>query len=138
MTALLCPYCDEFSKVVGGDAIYPGRLDLALLKFHRCDPCDAHVGCHKPGAYVYVDGRRIRSDGTLPMGRLADAELRRAKMRAHDAFDPIWRDGGTPRHAAYLWLANVMGLSIDATHIGDFTPEQCRRVVEVCKQKERV
>ena len=133
----ICPYCGNPSRIVSGDAIYPHRLDLALLKFHRCEPCDAYVGCHRPGAYVWVHGVKFTSDGTLPMGRLANSELRRAKMAAHTAFDPIWREGGTPRRIAYDWLAKQLGIHLDDTHIGEFDLAQCQRVVEICRQKEK-
>ena len=135
---VICPYCGNCAKVVNGDAIYPQRLDLALLKYHLCERCDAYVGCHLPGTYIWVGGRKVASDGTLPMGRLANSELRRAKRAAHEVFDPLWRDTGTPRRAAYQWLANAMGLHIDNTHIGEFDLAQCRRVVEICRHKERV
>ena len=138
MIGALCPYCHQPSKIVGGDAIYPNRRDLALLKYHRCAPCDAHVGCHKVGAYLWDNGKKIVSDGTLPMGRLANAELRQAKMAAHAAFDPIWRDEGTPRRIAYDWLSKQLGIPINRTHIGEFDLAMCQRVVEVCKKRETV
>lgn len=136
MTAAICPYCNKPARIVGGDAIYPDRRDLALLKFHLCSPCDAYVGCHAPGArFRDAAGRKVVSDGTLPMGRLANSELRRARMAAHQAFDPTWRNAGTPRRAAYEWLANQLKLPVDRTHIGGFDVAQCRQVVEICQKK---
>jgi hypothetical protein len=91
----------------------------------------AWVGCH-PGT-------------TRPLGRLADAALRRAKIHAHDAFDRIWRTLHARRQAAepgytlgrarasrYRRLAELLGIPPQACHIGMFDVETCRRVIELC------
>lgn len=114
----ICPYCKEFSSKISGKAIYPHRPDLHSLVFYSCEPCGAYVGTHK---------------GTdRPLGRLANAELRKAKMRAHSAFDPIWRDGEKSRKDAYKWLANQLGIEGSECHIGMFDVDMCNRVAEVC------
>lgn len=100
-----------------GDIIYPHRPDLSDKKFWRCEPCSAYVGCHRDGK---------------PLGRLADAELRGLKMKAHEAFDPMWKRGIMDRNEAYRWLAGKMGISKRKCHIGMFTPDQCREVVRIC------
>lgn len=123
-----CPYCKQPAQLVTGSSIYPHRPDLWNLRFWKCEPCDAYVGCHKKGAYFYVGGAKIVSDGTIPLGRLANAELRMAKSEAHAAFDPLWRDGGMTRSAAYKWLAHKMGLPAGECHIGEFDVAQCKEV----------
>lgn len=127
-----CPYCSGQAQVVGGDTIYPHRPDLAHKKFHLCEPCNAYVGCHEAGSYSYVKGKRVVSDGTLPLGRLANQSLREAKQRAHAAFDPLWKSGDRTRKQAYGWLAIRMGLSVDDTHIGMLDEDQCDLVVAFC------
>lgn len=118
---LLCPYCGNKTQLVGGLTIYPHRPDLYKKQFYQCAPCDAYVGCH-PGT-------------TKPLGRLADAELRKAKMAAHAAFDPLWRNGARAkrRKAAYAWLAEQLGIDAKQCHIGMLDVATCSRVVEVCK-----
>lgn len=116
-----CPYCQSPSKLVNGDAIYPHRPDLYEKKFWACDPCKAYVGCHQ---------------GTeTPLGRLANSELRSAKMAAHAALDPIWKSGKMKRGAVYVWLAEKMGIPIDQCHIGMFDVDQCKKVREICLQE---
>lgn len=123
---VLCDYCRRKASLVPGSALYPNRDDLAGKLFWRCGPCDAHVGVH-PGT-------------ERPLGRLANASLRRAKMRAHAVFDPLWkakwkRDGCSKkeaRGAAYEWLAKELGINAGHCHIGMFDEELCARVVEVC------
>ncbi len=125
----ICPYCGNHARLLDkSGAVYGGR-DFGPV--WACLSCRAWVGCH-PGT-------------TVPLGRLADAELRRAKMAAHRAFDDLWRrkmkrDGcrkGEARGAGYRWLAGQLGLPAERTHIGMFDVETCRRVVEVCRPYRR-
>ncbi len=83
----------------------------------------AYVGVHK---------------GTdQPLGRLANAELRYWKKRAHAAFDPLWKYGRFRgrRNAAYAWLAEKMGLPREKTHIGMFGVAECRRVIQIINEE---
>ena len=117
-----CPYCGKQSALVHGDVIYQHRPDLNEKWFYLCYPCDAYVGCH-PGT-------------TKPLGRLANADLRKAKRAAHAAFDQLWRDNKKKRKAAYTWLAEQLGIDVNDCHIGEFDVETCRRVVEACNKTE--
>lgn len=118
-----CDYCQEPSVLVGGDVIYPHRPDLAEKKFWNCVGCVAYVGCH-PGTED-------------PLGRLANADLRKAKMAAHSAFDPLWKECGLKRGDAYAWLREAMGLTRDECHIGMFDETTCMRVVSLCEEKRK-
>lgn len=122
---VVCPYCRKNAKLVNGTAIYPHRPDLAQLNFWHCKPCDAYVGCHKPTAYN-------KFDATLPLGRLADSQLRKAKSAAHKSFDPIWKEGRKTRAEAYAWLANQLCIDPSDCHIGMFDVDMCNRVQSAC------
>lgn len=125
---VICPYCRKPAKLVTGAVLYPHRYDLQERRFWRCAPCDAWVGTHRD------------SPKHAPLGRLANAELRAAKQRAHAAFDPLWkakmrRDSvskGNARAAGYKWLAEQLGVKASQCHIGMFDVETCERVVEAC------
>ncbi len=70
---------------------------------------------------------------------MANEELRRAKISAHAAFDPLWRGQlpkGAARRKAYRWLADQLGIDPKDCHIGMFDVEMCRKVTEACKQSE--
>lgn len=123
--AVKCPYCGQQSELTTGAVLYPHRPDLHDLRFYRCAPCGAWVGCHK---------------GTLnPLGRLANADLRKAKGRAHEAFDPLWKSGLLPRHEAYGELASELGISRERCHIGYFDVAECERViVAIAKLRARL
>lgn len=118
---LTCPYCGNTAELVTGVVRYPHRPDLSEKLFYQCLPCDAYVGCH-PGT-------------DKPLGRMANAELRVAKVMAHRAFDPLWQSGYMARRVAYKWLAYELDMANSACHIGMFDVEQCKRVVAVCKTK---
>lgn len=121
MPKVICDYCGDAASLVTGRVIYPHRPDLAHLKFYQCAPCDAYVGTHR--------------NTTQPLGRLANASLRRAKVRAHGAFDPLWQQGLMTRTQAYQWLASAMNLELERTHIGMFDEAQCATVRELSSKK---
>ncbi len=119
MREVFCPYCGKRAEFVDSAEIYHGR---SYGMIYLCRPCDAYVGCHGNGK------------GDAPKGRLANAELRRWKIAAHNAFDPLWKYGSFRgrRNAAYAWLAEQMGLPKEQTHIGMFDVAQCQQVIQIC------
>lgn len=133
--AINCDYCDRPAELVSGADIYAHRPDLADKKIWRCLPCGAYVGCH-PRANK--KGRGGQGDGAVPLGRLANAELRRAKMAAHAAFDPLWKSKSMRRKEAYAWLATQLGISVDNCHIGMFDVDGCNAVIQVCSSVKEI
>ena len=118
---VICDYCGEVAKFVGGELIYPHRPDLHKLKFYQCKPCSAYVGVHK--------------GSSTPLGRLANSKLRMAKSKAHIAFDPIWKQAYMSRSKAYIWLSESMGIDTDECHIGMFDEHQCEQVINLSEHK---
>lgn len=125
MKSITCDYCRQPAPLVTGRELYPHRPDLWEKNFYRCAPCDAHVGCHPPED----SPRGGMGDGTVPLGRLANAELRRLKSAAHASFDPLWQGSRMRRRDAYLWLAQELGIEPHECHIGMFDEDQCRRAI---------
>lgn len=125
MKEVFCPYCGKRAEFVDSAEIYHGR---SYGMIYLCRPCDAYVGCHGNGK------------GDAPKGRLANAELRRWKIAAHNAFDPLWKYGPFRgrRNAAYAWLAEQMGLPKEQTHIGMFDVAQCQQVIQICKNRKEL
>lgn len=119
-----CQYCHAPARLVSGETLYPDQPAKHQAQFWHCAACRAWVGCH---------------DGTTkPLGTLADARLRNARIAAHAAFDPLWRGGGLTRARAYLWLAKELGLAEEATHIGQFTIEQCAAVLDAVERRRQL
>lgn len=121
MIEVYCDYCGRRAEYVDSKVIYGKSYGMVYL----CRHCDAYVGVHK---------------GTdKPLGRLADAELRRWKRNAHDAFDPLWKYGRFRgrRNAAYQWLSERLGLPVEKTHIGMFDVGLCQKTVQICREERR-
>lgn len=121
---ILCQYCGERPKLIHDSSeIYGTNRG----KIWICWPCKAWVGCH--------DGSQ------KPLGRLADRDLRQAKMAAHALFDKLWKGKAARDHisysqargAGYKWLAEQMGLPARLCHIGYFDMAACQAVMELCQ-----
>lgn len=119
---ITCPYCGKSAELVTGRVIYPHLRHLHSKMFWQCAPCDAYVGCHESGS------------GTKPLGRLANAELRKLKREVHVVFDPLWQDGRQSRKEAYCYLADCLGIPYAECHVGLFDEETCRRAIEICRE----
>jgi hypothetical protein len=65
-----------------------------------------------------------------PVGVPADKFTRKARMRAHEAFDRVWESKTMSRSDAYTWLDLVMGQEPGKTHISMMSKDQCALVVE--------
>ncbi len=122
--AIQCDYCGRPAKLVAGNSIYPNKPELANKAFWVCYPCNARVGCH--------------NGTTRPLGRMANTALRRWRRKAHEAFDPVWREGHRNRKSAYKWLAKSMGIPVDKCHIAMFSVADCKKVIEICENATAV
>lgn len=119
MREVFCDYCGRRAEYVDSKIIYGKSYGMVYL----CRPCDAYVGVHK--------------GSDVPLGRLANAELRYWKKAAHAAFDPLWQYGRFKRHrnAAYRWLSDQMQLPVEKTHIGMFDINQCKTVIQIIRNQ---
>lgn len=114
---MLCPYCNQEAVLVKGKKIYPHRPDLSYKNFWQCEPCDAHVGCHK--------------NTKIPLGTLANDHLRLKRLQTHQAFDTLWEDKHfRNRSLAYAWLASKLDIPTEQCHIGMFDKHQCNQVLD--------
>lgn len=119
-----CPYCGKPTEYVSDSEVYSRSYGGMI---YLCRPCDAYVGCHKPRP-------------TESLGRLANKELREAKIEAHYWFDQLWRkkmekgaSKGKARAKAYKWLAEQLDIGPKQCHIGYMDVEDCKRVTDLCK-----
>lgn len=116
-----CPYCHapvvrRYGRdLFGSAAKNPGALYYVCSRYPSCD---AYVSAHKKGG--------------LPMGTPADANLRRKRVLAHQAFNRLWEDGLMTKKQAYRWLQCALGLPEDQAHIACFSHYQCDRVISLC------
>lgn len=119
---IICPYCHSVAKLTDSVIIYKRSYGNVWICTNYPD-CDAYVGTHK-------------FDNRTPLGRLANAELREWKKKAHEAFDPLWRSGKMKRNKAYELMQMLMGLTKEQAHIGELDVIQCKILIEKLKQHE--
>lgn len=74
-------------------------------------------------------GRAAREALKAPPG----SDLARARIAAHNTFDPLWQSGHFTRGVAYEWLAGELGIPVIACHMVLFDAAQCERVVAICE-----
>lgn len=110
-----CLECGGISILTEGRDLYPHRPDLYSLPFYKC-ACGAYCGCH--------------SGTKRPLGNPAGPKTRAARRRAHDAFDPIWRDTtkGISRNQAYKLAAEDLNIPPGDCHIGMMNAETADRM----------
>lgn len=121
----LCDYCGARATLSRyGEAGYPYREDHGVLWI--CVACEAWIGTH------------ARSTRNLPLGRLADASLRDAKSRLHDALEPlvagkVRRDGVNAfeaRGKAIRWVAAELAFEPVPATIHQLSLDQCEKAIQ--------
>lgn len=129
-----CDYCGAPATLARmGDEPYPYRDDHGPLWI--CVPCQAWIGIF------------ARSTRHVPLGRLADAQLRDLKVKLHAALEPlvqakVRRDGCNvfeARSKGMKWLAQAIGVEPDKCSIHTLDAEQCERAIAIVEafEKER-
>jgi ssDNA-binding Zn-finger/Zn-ribbon topoisomerase 1 len=70
-------------------------------------------------------------DGT-PLGKPATAETKKWRIRAHEAFDELWKGPKKrmTRGQAYVHMQKLMSMTADEAHIGNFDEDQCVDLIE--------
>jgi hypothetical protein len=118
-----CPYCQSRVELLGNKAVY-GRAYGDWPYVYVCAnlKCRAYVGLHP------------RTD--IPLGTLANAELRQARKTLKGIFNRIWQDKHKNRTDAYWWLARKMGIKnhVQDCHIALFNVEQCQEAQRHCTE----
>lgn len=120
LTRILCPYCGERVWLYKNSSFI---FSKDYGPHYVCIACDARVGCH-PGTKI-------------PLGTLANKELRDMRAEAHFFFDALWleeaeRTGLSKRTARTNWytiLSSILEVPIDDCHMGFFDTTQCNQVI---------
>lgn len=116
-----CPYCGAQAVLrpacaVHGKRAKPGQY---LYVCARYPICDAYVGAH--------------AKSLLPMGTLANGDLRHKRILAHKAFDQFQALGRMEKWQAYKWLQAKFSLRIDQAHIAKFSEYMCDQLIAACQ-----
>jgi hypothetical protein len=112
MSAPVCPYCDTPAVLRGSTEVYgPGKDFGNLWVCGNYPRCDSYVGVHRDSPIA------------APLGTMANADLRKLRIKVHAAFDPLWKSGRMKRTQAYRLLSRLMG--VPQAHISWFNADQC-------------
>lgn len=117
-----CPYCNKKAVVKDSSVIYYGRSFGLVWICPDYPKCDSYVGIHK------------NSKRMMPLGRMANRELRELKKEVHAVFDTLWKTKQMSRNLAYTKLREGMKMDKGECHIGKFDNVTCRRAIEVATE----
>lgn len=119
--AMRCPYCGAPVVLRSADGIYKNNdRGTELYVCANYPKCDAYVRVH--------EGTKI------PVGTLANHELRTLRKTAHSYFDRLYRQGIMSKQDAYLWLSDLLQSPLSEAHIGYLGEYYCRQVIEESKK----
>jgi len=119
MTApLMCPECGAPME------LRPSRFGQFWgCTRYRATGCKGSHGAHPDGS---------------PLGIPANAATKAARVRAHAAFDLLWKEKHVDsRKAAYRWMQERLELSPEQAHIGSFSIEQCEALIVAVEQMQK-
>lgn len=86
----------------------------------RYPACDSYVRVH-PGTKI-------------PVGTMANRELRALRNDAHRSFDQLHKKGLMSKEDAYHWLAAILAAPLGQAHIGYLGEYYCRQVIDESKK----
>lgn len=120
-TQMRCPYCGSHVVYRSADGIYQdNRKGVMLYACAKYPACDAYVRVHR---------------GTkLPVGSLANHELRALRRTAHYYFDQLYKSGYMSKQDAYQWLAHLIMAPLSEAHIGYLGEYYCTQIIQESKK----
>jgi ssDNA-binding Zn-finger/Zn-ribbon topoisomerase 1 len=73
-----------------------------------------------------------------PLGIPAPKHVRELRIKCHDGFDKLWKNGGKlTRKEAYKWLQEKMCLDGSKAHIAMFDEGQCLKLISFLEEFSR-
>ena len=77
---------------------------------------------------------RVQPGTAIPLGTLANGELRALRRETHHYFDKLYTSGRMTKQEVYRWLANFLQAPQSQAHIGYLGEYTCRQVLQACKE----
>ena len=120
---IVCDHCQSPNIKLEKNAVIYGKDYGNWPLVWYCYHCDAAVGCHK--------------NTDIPLGKMAGKKIRMARAKAHQVFDPIWKQKNAKytRKEAYSWLAKQLGIAVQDCHIAWFDATMCDKVIQICNNR---
>lgn len=111
------PYCGSTVVYRSADGIYhENKKGTMLYVCSNFPECDAYVRAH--------------AGTNIPVGSLANHELRSLRRTAHHYFDQLHLSGYMSKQDAYKWLADLVMAPMSEAHIGHLGEYYCKLVIE--------
>lgn len=120
---ITCPNCHSKAFLRPATVVYGPNAPDPTAKLYICARypfCDSYVAAHRKSL--------------LPMGTLANRELRKKRKEAHRTLDKLWQSGLMSRKEAYRLLQLHFGLPEEDAHIAKFSLERCGQVIDYCSR----
>ena len=116
-----CNLCGGLVEHISNAEIYGRAYGSGYC--YRCRSCNAYVGTHK-------------NRPKIAFGILANAGMRKMKMKCHDVFDNLWRfkagdERQQYREKYYEALAKRLNIDKSACHFGYFDMAMLKRAYEI-------
>lgn len=115
-----CPYCGGAVIYRSADGIYRDNSQGTML----------YVCSHYPSCDAYV---RTHAGTKIPVGSMANNELRKLRKTAHRYFDQLYKSGIMSKDDAYCWLASIIDAPLSHAHIGYLSEYYCNQVIQQSK-----
>ena len=113
---VICPYCGSRAVLRSGhEIVEKKRVDEYLYVCKRYPVCDSYVS--------------VQIGTTLPLGTLANRELRGLRIQAHQAIDQVIKRGILKRKDVYGWMSDVLNIPQRSAHIAMLDTYRCRQVI---------
>lgn len=124
-TKIICPYCNKEAEFFAESS---GIYGIDRGPVYTCRQCNARVMAHK--------------NNLMPMGTLANRNLRGYRKQAHEIFDKFWHKiikkmnwhEERARDYAYQQLALAMNLSLKDCHFALFDISACKMAIHICQE----
>ena len=123
---ITCPYCHAPAQLRPASSIYGIHTKDRAAKLYVCSrypACDAYVQAHKATG--------------LPMGTLANKELRQKRMQAHRTFNQLWEKGFMRKQDAYAWLCVRLGIPEHPPNRARQQAKDAQRKIERAQNRNR-
>lgn len=116
-----CPYCGGTVRLVNNREIYGAPIGSWPFAYHCQQCCEAYVGVHQ--------------DTAIPVGFMADKELRKARQTAKISFHEMLYVSRRSRSEGYRWLSVQLGISVNKTHYGWMDMIQCEQALKITTEE---
>ena len=117
-SSMRCPYCGSPVIYRSADGIYRDNSRGTML----------YVCSHYPECDAYV---RVHTGTNIPVGSMANHELRTLRRTAHHYFDQLYESGYMSKQDAYQWLADLIMAPLSEAHV-PLQKRQLRRFLRSC------